>query len=173
MYLCVNSVLRQNEYIVFFLLKKFRIANLPWRLPTLQQLGQPLEPTCFVANYRCHTRSLLVRKTTLLNLIPSLGVLLVAIFLPSELIKIIPSAIPKIKNFIKNLEFLSNRYDLGDLGLRPFQATSDLPPFLRESYLSPVKRRYLWTKHPIRPFGKQNRSLNHSQSQQKKIKKFN
>jgi len=43
-------------------------------------------------------------------------------------------------------------YDLGDLGLRPFQATSDLPPFLRESYLSPVKRRYLWTKHPIRPF---------------------
>lgn len=45
-------------------------------------------------------------------------------------------------------------YDLGDVGLRPFWATSDLPPCLRESYLSPVKRRYLWTKHPLRPFGK-------------------
>lgn len=49
-------------------------------------------------------------------------------------------------------------YDLGDLGLRPFQATSGLPPFLRESYLSPVKRRYLWSKHPIRPFGKPSRN---------------
>jgi len=43
-------------------------------------------------------------------------------------------------------------YDLGDL--RPFEARipyNDLPPYLRESYLSPVKRRYLWTKHPLRP----------------------
>lgn len=46
-------------------------------------------------------------------------------------------------------------YDLGDLdGLRPYRASSYLPPSLRDSYLSPVKRRYLWTKHPIRPFGK-------------------
>ncbi|XP_055309499.1 uncharacterized protein LOC129573208 isoform X2 [Sitodiplosis mosellana] len=45
-------------------------------------------------------------------------------------------------------------YDLGDLGLRPFRATSELPPSLRDSYLSPIKRRYLWTKHPMRPFGK-------------------
>jgi len=43
-------------------------------------------------------------------------------------------------------------YDLGDIGLRPFSAISDLPPYLRESYLSPIKRRYLWTKHPLRPF---------------------
>lgn len=40
-------------------------------------------------------------------------------------------------------------YDLGDVGLRPFRATSCLPPFLRDSYLSPIKRRYLWTKHPM------------------------
>lgn len=46
-------------------------------------------------------------------------------------------------------------YDLGDLsGLRPFRASSYLPPSLRDSYLSPIKRRYLWTRHPIRPFGK-------------------
>lgn len=48
-------------------------------------------------------------------------------------------------------------YDLGDVGLRPFGAhipSNDLPSYLRESYLSPIKRRYLWTKHPIRPFGK-------------------
>lgn len=36
-----------------------------------------------------------------------------------------------------------------DMGLRPFRATSECPPFLRDSYLSPVKRRYLWTKHPM------------------------
>lgn len=46
-------------------------------------------------------------------------------------------------------------YDLGDLeGLRPFRASSYLPPSLRDSYLSPIKRRFLWTRHPIRPFGK-------------------
>lgn len=46
-------------------------------------------------------------------------------------------------------------YDLDDL--RPFGShipTNNLPAYLRESYLSPVKRRYLWTKHPLRPFGK-------------------
>lgn len=46
-------------------------------------------------------------------------------------------------------------YDL--LDLRPFTPHIPawrLPSYLRESYLSPVKRRYLWTKHPIRPFGK-------------------
>ncbi|KAL0280547.1 UNVERIFIED_CONTAM: hypothetical protein PYX00_001807 [Menopon gallinae] len=42
--------------------------------------------------------------------------------------------------------------------LRPYVSpytspyTSPLPFYLRDSYLSPVKRQYLWTKHPIRPF---------------------
>jgi len=39
--------------------------------------------------------------------------------------------------------------------LRPFDAHipwTRSPSLLRESYLSPVKRRYLWSKHPIRPF---------------------
>ncbi|GLV35802.1 Myofilin [Carabus blaptoides fortunei] len=39
---------------------------------------------------------------------------------------------------------------------RPFNAPYDCwgksPFFLRDSYLSPVKRTYLWDKHPIRPF---------------------
>jgi len=42
-----------------------------------------------------------------------------------------------------------------DLGLRPFNARIPdfcLPAYLRDSYLSPVKRRYLWSKHPVRPF---------------------
>jgi len=42
-----------------------------------------------------------------------------------------------------------------DLGLRPYDARIPqfyLPAYLRESYLSPVKRRYLWSKHPLRPF---------------------
>lgn len=41
--------------------------------------------------------------------------------------------------------------------LKPFDPTYDSwgksPSFLRDSYLSPVKRTYLWDKHPIRPFG--------------------
>lgn len=41
--------------------------------------------------------------------------------------------------------------------MRPFNAPYDnwgkSPYFLRASYLSPVKRNYLWNKHPIRPFG--------------------
>lgn len=43
-------------------------------------------------------------------------------------------------------------WDLGDLrpAYYPFNRS---PSLLRDSYLSPVKRRYLWTKHPIRPFG--------------------
>jgi len=43
-------------------------------------------------------------------------------------------------------------YDIDDL--RPFGAhipSLALPPYLRDSYLSPVKRRYLWDKHPLRP----------------------
>ena len=28
------------------------------------------------------------------------------------------------------------------------------PFYLRDSYLSPVKRTYLWGQHPIRPFGR-------------------
>ncbi|XP_031625676.1 uncharacterized protein LOC116342294 [Contarinia nasturtii] len=43
-------------------------------------------------------------------------------------------------------------YDLGDIGLRPFRATSECPAHLRDSYLSPIRRRYLWTSHPMRPF---------------------
>lgn len=45
-------------------------------------------------------------------------------------------------------------YDLGDVALAPLRASSYLPPSLRDSYLSPIKRRYLWTRHPRRPFGK-------------------
>jgi len=44
-------------------------------------------------------------------------------------------------------------WDLEDL--RPFRSHLPyraLPPFLRDSYLSPVKRTYLWYKHPMRPF---------------------
>ncbi|CAG2063356.1 unnamed protein product [Timema podura] len=40
--------------------------------------------------------------------------------------------------------------------LRPYSSPYTWPytPFyLRDSYLSPVKRTYLWDKHPIRPFG--------------------
>jgi len=38
--------------------------------------------------------------------------------------------------------------------LRPFYPRNyrSLPFNLRDSYLSPVKRNYLWTKHPVRPF---------------------
>jgi hypothetical protein len=39
--------------------------------------------------------------------------------------------------------------------LRPFYpriSSNYLPSYLRESYLSPIKRNYLWNKHPIRPF---------------------
>ncbi|CAD7092668.1 unnamed protein product [Hermetia illucens] len=39
--------------------------------------------------------------------------------------------------------------DLRPYRLYPYRA---LPPYLRDSYLSPVKRTYLWDKHPIRPF---------------------
>lgn len=45
-------------------------------------------------------------------------------------------------------------YDLDDI--RPFGShipSHDLPPHLRESYLSPIKRNYLWSKHPLRPLG--------------------
>jgi hypothetical protein len=41
--------------------------------------------------------------------------------------------------------------------LRPFSTYNPWgksPFYLRDSYLSPVKRTYLWDKHPIRPFGK-------------------
>lgn len=44
--------------------------------------------------------------------------------------------------------------------LRPYKSpygssySSHLPFYLRDSYLSPIKRQYLWTKHPIRPFCK-------------------
>lgn len=46
-------------------------------------------------------------------------------------------------------------YDLDDL--RPFSPripSNHLPSYLRDSYLSPIKRNYLWNKHPVRPFGK-------------------
>ncbi|KAK5643489.1 hypothetical protein RI129_007334 [Pyrocoelia pectoralis] len=36
----------------------------------------------------------------------------------------------------------------------PFSRWGKSPFFLRDSYLSPVKRTYLWDKHPVRPFGK-------------------
>ncbi|KAK7863283.1 hypothetical protein R5R35_005327 [Gryllus longicercus] len=35
----------------------------------------------------------------------------------------------------------------------PWSLPSHAPFYLRDSYLSPVKRSYLWSKHPIRPFG--------------------
>lgn len=44
---------------------------------------------------------------------------------------------------VPSLKPLTPPYD--DWGRSPF--------FLRDSYLSPVKRTYLWDKHPIRPFG--------------------
>ncbi|GLH07516.1 Putative myofilin isoform a [Gryllus bimaculatus] len=34
----------------------------------------------------------------------------------------------------------------------PWSLPSHAPFYLRDSYLSPVKRSYLWSKHPIRPF---------------------
>lgn len=46
-------------------------------------------------------------------------------------------------------------YDLGDL--KPFNAripSNNLPSYLRDSFLSPVKRDFLWERHPVRPFGK-------------------
>lgn len=49
--------------------------------------------------------------------------------------------------------------------LRPYLAphsgvlNTPLPFYLRDSYLSPVKRHYLWGKHPIRPFCKSLREL--------------
>lgn len=44
-----------------------------------------------------------------------------------------------------------------DSPLRPasiYNPWGKSPSFLRDSYLSPVKRTFLWDKHPIRPFGK-------------------
>nr|XP_012140231.1 PREDICTED: uncharacterized protein LOC100882609 isoform X3 [Megachile rotundata] len=35
----------------------------------------------------------------------------------------------------------------------PSYAQRSTPFYLRDSYLSPVKRSYLWSRHPIRPFG--------------------
>jgi hypothetical protein len=35
----------------------------------------------------------------------------------------------------------------------PSYAQYRTPFYLRDSYLSPVKRNYLWSRHPIRPFG--------------------
>lgn len=35
----------------------------------------------------------------------------------------------------------------------PNYAARATPFYLRDSYLSPVKRSYLWSRHPIRPFG--------------------
>lgn len=35
----------------------------------------------------------------------------------------------------------------------PSYAAKSTPFYLRDSYLSPVKRSYLWSRHPIRPFG--------------------
>ena len=35
---------------------------------------------------------------------------------------------------------------------RPFSSWGKSPFYLRDSYLSPVKRTYLWDKHPVRPF---------------------
>ncbi|XP_043521254.1 uncharacterized protein LOC122534558 isoform X1 [Frieseomelitta varia] len=35
----------------------------------------------------------------------------------------------------------------------PSYAQKATPFYLRDSYLSPVKRSYLWSRHPIRPFG--------------------
>ncbi|CAD1477082.1 unnamed protein product, partial [Heterotrigona itama] len=36
----------------------------------------------------------------------------------------------------------------------PSYAQKATPFYLRDSYLSPVKRSYLWSRHPIRPFAK-------------------
>ncbi|XP_039294274.1 uncharacterized protein LOC111049206 isoform X10 [Nilaparvata lugens] len=41
--------------------------------------------------------------------------------------------------------------------LRPFNPLTNwanAPFYLRDSFLSPVKRNYLWADHPVRPFGK-------------------
>ena len=35
----------------------------------------------------------------------------------------------------------------------PSYAQHSSPFYLRDSYLSPVKRNYLWSRHPLRPFG--------------------
>jgi len=35
----------------------------------------------------------------------------------------------------------------------PSYAQYRTPFYLRDSYLSPIKRAYLWSRHPIRPFG--------------------
>lgn len=35
----------------------------------------------------------------------------------------------------------------------PSYAQYRTPFYLRDSYLSPIKRSYLWSRHPIRPFG--------------------
>lgn len=42
--------------------------------------------------------------------------------------------------------------------LRPYESPYNwlwpkTPFYLRDSYLSPIKRTYLWYRHPIRPFG--------------------
>lgn len=49
-------------------------------------------------------------------------------------------------------------YDLGDL--KPFVASvpeNYLPSSLRDSFLSPVKKDFVWKQHPMRPFGEFNR----------------
>lgn len=35
----------------------------------------------------------------------------------------------------------------------PLHAQWSSPFYLRDSYLSPVKRNYLWSRHPLRPLG--------------------
>lgn len=43
-------------------------------------------------------------------------------------------------------------WDLTDLRpYRPSYRESSLPPYLRDSFLSPVKRKYVWEPHPYRP----------------------
>jgi len=44
-------------------------------------------------------------------------------------------------------------WDVDDLRpFRPRLARSSSPSYLRDSFLSPVKRQYLWPRHPMRPF---------------------
>lgn len=39
--------------------------------------------------------------------------------------------------------------------LKPLARWDRSPSYIRDSYLSPVKRTFLWDKHPIRPLGQQ------------------
>lgn len=55
----------------------------------------------------------------------------------------------------------------------PSYAQWSTPFYLRDSYLSPVKRNYLWSRHPLRPFGTfSNLSTTISQIDQPKSKLF-